>query len=65
MSSQPDALGPVGNVLMALLLTALCAGSFFTTVGRQFQVRPRLLPGSGAGLGHGARHAPRCTPLAS
>ena len=37
MKNAPDALGPVGNALMAALLLALCAGCVFFTVGRQFQ----------------------------
>lgn len=36
-TDAPDALGPVGNVLMAGLLIALCGASIFFTVGRQFQ----------------------------
>lgn len=31
MASQPDALGPVGNALMAILLFVLCAGCVFFT----------------------------------
>lgn len=38
----PDALGPVGNFLMAALLIFLCGASVFFTVGRQFQVRRYL-----------------------
>ena len=33
---EEQALGPVGNALMALLMFALCAGSLASTVGRQF-----------------------------
>lgn len=43
LQSQPDALGPVGNFFMAVLLVVLCAGSFWSTVGRQFQVRGRAV----------------------
>ncbi|PRW57148.1 arf-GAP with SH3 ANK repeat and PH domain-containing 2 [Chlorella sorokiniana] len=42
MASQPDALGPVGNALMAVLLIVLCGACVFFTVGRQFQ--PDLVP---------------------
>ena len=48
MKSQPNALGPVGNFLMASLLVVLCAASVLFTVGRQFQVGgpgPGLHPG--------------------
>lgn len=42
LQAQPDALGPIGNFFMAVLLIALCAGSFFTTVGRAFG--PDMVP---------------------
>jgi len=38
MEDEPNALGPVGNFFMAALLIFLCGLSFFSTVGRQFQV---------------------------
>lgn len=50
MEDEPNALGPVGNFFMAALLIFLCGLSFFSTVGRQFQVRQgmsgRLCPRS-------------------
>ena len=39
MKDQQNALGPVGNFLMASLLIVLCGLSVLSTVGRQFQVR--------------------------
>lgn len=36
----PDALGPVGNFLMATLLIFLCGASVFFTVGRQVGAPP-------------------------
>ena len=38
MKDQQNALGPVGNFLMATLLIVLCGLSVLSTVGRQFQV---------------------------
>ena len=38
MKDQQNALGPVGNFLMATLLIVLCGLSVLRSVGRQFQV---------------------------